>query len=95
MVVARVTALGDRARSVRDAPASQLLAIPNYRRLVAGFALGFAAFNIRLMAQSWLVLDITDSTLWVGVVAGASTVTVMAFSLVAGALAEVTSRQVV
>ena len=45
--------------------------------------MGFAAFNIRRMAQSWLVLDMTDSTLSVGVVAGASTVTVMAFSLVA------------
>ena len=32
------------------------------------------------MAQSWLVLGITDSALWVGVVAGASTVTVMALS---------------
>ena len=73
--------------------ASQLLAIPNYRRLVAGFSLGFAAFNIRLMAQSWLVLDITDSALWVGVVAGASTVTVMAFSLVAGALADRMDRK--
>ena len=63
MVTTQLTALADRVKSVRDAPASELLAIPNFRRLVAGFALGLAAFNINLMAQSWLVLDMTDSTL--------------------------------
>ena len=93
MVTTQLTALADRVKSVRDAPASQLLAIPNFRRLVAGFALGLAAFNINLMAQSWLVLDMTDSTLWVGIVAGASTVTAMAFSLVAGALADRMDRK--
>ena len=93
MVAFQVTALINRAKNLRDAPASQLLAIPNYRRLVAAFALGGAAFNIRLMAQSWLVLDITNSKLWVGVVAGASTVAVMAFSLVAGALADRMDRK--
>lgn len=85
--------LGKRAKDLRAAPAVQLFAVPNFRRLVIGVALGFAAFNVRLMAQSWLVLDITDSTLWVGVVAGASTITVMAFSLVAGALADRMDRK--
>ena len=84
MAVTKISALASRARDFQDAPAFQLLAVPNFRRLVGGVALGMVAFNINLMAQSWLVLDMTDSTLWVGVVAGASTVTVMVFSLVAG-----------
>ena len=93
MAAVQVAALANRVKKLRDAPASQLLAVPNFRRLATAVALGFAAFNIRLMAQSWLVLDMTDSTLWVGVVAGSSTVTVMVFSLVAGALADRMDRK--
>ena len=93
MATVSLAALAKRAGDLRRAPAAQLLASPNYRRLVAAVALGFAAFNIRQMAQSWLVLDMTDSTLWVGIVAGASTVAVMAFSLVAGALADRMDRR--
>ena len=93
MAVVQLTTLANRAKGLRDAPASHLLAIPNYRRLVAAVALGLAAHNVRLMAQSWLVLDLTDSSLWVGVVAGSSTVAVMAFSLVAGAFADRMDRK--
>ena len=93
MAMIRVATLTKRAKDLRDAPASQLLAIPNYRRLVAGVALGLAAFNINIMARSWLVLNMTDSTLWVGVVAGSSTTTVIAFSLVAGTLADRVDRR--
>ena len=93
MAVTKISALASRARDFQDAPAFQLLAIPNYRRLTGGVALGFAAFNINLMAQSWLVLDMTNSKLWVGVVAGSSAATVMAFSLVAGALADRMDRK--
>ena len=93
MAAVQVNALVIRAKNLRGAPAFQLLAVSNYRRLVTGVALGYAAFYINLLAQSWLVLKMTDSTLWVGVVAGASTVTVMAFSLVAGALADRVDRK--
>ena len=93
MAMIRVATLTKRAKDLRDAPASQLLGVPNYRRLVVAVALGGAAFNIRLMAQSWLVLNMTDSTLWVGVAAGAPTVAVIAFSLVAGTLADRMDRK--
>jgi MFS family permease len=83
-----VGVLSRRAKHIRDAPASQLLAVRNFRYLVGGVALGFGAFTFNRMAQSWLVLEMTDSKLWVGLVAGASTITAMAFSLVAGALAD-------
>ncbi len=93
MATIGVGALERRAKDLRRAPAAQLLAVANFRYLVAGVALGMAAFSFNLMAQSWLVLEMTDSQLWVGLVAGASTVTAMAFSLVAGALADRMDRK--
>ena len=92
MVTMRVAALA-RVKDIRRAPAVQLLAIPNFRRLAIGVTLGFTAYNLNLMAQSWLVLNMTDSKLWVGVAAGSSAVTVMVFSLVAGALADRVDRK--
>ena len=93
MAALSIAALGSRARDMRRAPAFHLLAIPNFRRLAIGVTLGFVAYNINLMAQSWLVLDMTDSQLWVGVAAGSSAVAVMVFSLVAGALADRADRR--
>jgi len=93
MTAVRAALLVDRAKDIRRGPAIQLFAIPNFRRLAIGVTLGFAAYNINIMARSWLVLDMTDSKLWVGVVGGSSAVAVMVFILMAGALADRVDRK--
>ena len=40
------------------------------------------------VAQAWLVLELTDDPLWLGVVAAAQFVPVMVFGLFAGVLAD-------
>ena len=92
MATMRVAALA-RVKDIRRALAVQLLAIPNFRQLAIGVTLGMTAYNVNVMAQSWLVLNMTDSKLWVGVAAGSSAVTVMVFSLVAGGLADRVDRK--
>ena len=49
--------------------------------------------QMRTMAQNWLVLDLTDSSAWVGLVAGALPVTVMLLSPLAGVAADRMDRK--
>jgi MFS family permease len=78
-------------RGGRDA--AHLLRISNFRWFVIGNALAFVASQMRTMAQSWLVLAETDSKFWVGLVGGASTVTILAISPLAGVAADRLDRR--
>ena len=50
--------------------AADTLSIPAFRSFWAGFALTNLANQMRQMIVAWVVLELTDSSLWVGLVNG-------------------------
>lgn len=70
------------------AAASEVLAIRDFQFLLIGNAMMFAGFMVRNMAQAWLVLDLTDSSLWVGIVNAMPGIAIISISLLGGAAAD-------
>ncbi len=70
------------------AAAGEVLGIRDFQFLLIGNAMMFAGFQVRNMAQAWLVLELTDSSLWVGIVNAMPGVAIMAISLLGGAAAD-------
>jgi MFS family permease len=60
----------------------------NYRLLFFGQLISLCGVWMQITAQGWLVLRLTDSPLWLGVIAAAQSLPVLLFSLPAGALAD-------
>ncbi|MHB0913543.1 MAG: MFS transporter [Armatimonadota bacterium] len=60
----------------------------NYRLYFAGMAISFAGTWLQNIAQGWLVLQITDSPLLLGVVSSVASLPVLLFSLWAGVVAD-------
>jgi MFS family permease len=60
----------------------------NYRLLFFGQLLSLCGLWMQNTAQGWLVLRLTDSPLWLGLIAAAQSLPVLFFSLPAGALAD-------
>jgi len=83
------------ARSVIDDEArkgrglSSLLSIPGFQRLCASNAVT-QSFGQRIqgIAVAWLVLEMTGSKFWLGVINGLPTVSIVLFSLIGGVLAD-------
>lgn len=73
--------------------ARSLLRIRDYRLLLISNPLMFAGMQIRNMAQSWLVLEKTESSIWVGFVAAAPAVGIVSLGLFAGAVADRSNRR--
>jgi len=64
-----------------------------FRALIVSTVSADLAAMMRLAAQSWLVLALTDSSLWVGIVAGVSGIPAVALALFGGAMADRTSKR--
>lgn len=58
----------------------------NYRYYFTGQIISQIGTWIQIIAQSWLVLQLTNSALWVGIIAALSTLPVLIFGLFAGVL---------
>ena len=71
-----------------------ILSISAFRYLWLGNGLSFMGMRVRDMAVAWLVLEMTNSKLWVGLVNGLPTVSIILFSLIGGVLADRTDRRV-
>ncbi|MDP6667041.1 MAG: MFS transporter [Dehalococcoidia bacterium] len=69
-----------------------ILAIRDYRLLVLSNLATFAGYQIRNMAQAWIVLDKTDSATLMGLVNAMPGVAITSISLIGGALADRTER---
>ena len=69
-------------------PGLDLFGIRDFRLLWVVTGASFTSIQMRMMALSWLVLEITDSAMWVGVVNGIAAVPVLLLSLYAGALSD-------
>ena len=59
-----------------------------FRSLLVGQSMVDIGISMRLAAQSWVVLELTGSTLWVGAAAGVRAVPVLLFALFAGVMAD-------
>lgn len=72
-----------------------ILALPAFRNLLAAGVMFDFSGNLRLAAQSWVVLDLTGSALWVGLSAGARGVPAIVFGLFGGVAADRFPRKAV
>lgn len=73
--------------------ARDLLRIRDYRLLLISNPLMFAGMQVRNMSQSWLVLEETGSSVWVGLVAAMPAVGIVTLGLFAGAIADRSNRR--
>jgi MFS family permease len=60
----------------------------NYRLLFFGQLISLSGVWMQITAQGWLVLRLTDSPLWLGLIAAAQSLPVLLLSMHAGALAD-------
>ena len=75
-------------RSLRLPTTLRALRHRNYRLLFFAQLISVVRVWMQSTAQGWLVLRLSDSSFWLGVVAAAQSLPVMLFSLPAGALAD-------
>ncbi|MDA1279097.1 MAG: MFS transporter [Chloroflexi bacterium] len=68
------------------------MTIRDYRLLVLSNLATFAGYQIRNMAQAWIVLDKTDSATLMGLVNAMPGIAIISISLVGGAMADRTER---
>jgi len=64
------------------------LGVPGYRWLLLSGVGVSAAFTADALATGWLVLQLTDSPFWLGLVAGTRGVSQLVFSIVGGTIAD-------
>jgi MFS family permease len=77
---------------VRRLPTFAALRHRNFRLFFSGYVVSLVGVWMQRVAQSWLVLDLTGSAFYVGLVESIGTLPVLLFSLYAGAVADRVSR---
>jgi MFS family permease len=85
----RTASEGERS-SLRDRLA--VLSIVDFRFVVIANVMMFSGFQIRNMSQAWLTLELTDSTLWVGIINAMPGFSIIGLSLLGGAMADRSER---
>ncbi|MFI5176726.1 MAG: MFS transporter, partial [Terriglobia bacterium] len=73
--------------------AFQALKAPNYRAFWIGSFLSNTGTWMQSVAQGWLVLQLTNSAFWLGLVGFASSLPSLIFSLMGGVLADRFNRR--
>ena len=71
-----------------------ILSIDSFRYLWMSNGLSFMGMRVRDMITAWLVLEMTGSGLWVGLVNGLPAISIIVFSLLGGVMADRTDRRV-
>ena len=69
-----------------------ILSIRDYRLLVLSNLATFAGYQVRNMAQAWIVLEKTDSAALMGLINAMPGIAIISISLIGGALADRTER---
>lgn len=72
-----------------------VLKVRDFKFLLIGNAMTFAGFQVRQMAQAWLVLEQTDSSLKVGIVNAMPGIAIICLSVFAGAVADRAERRAI
>lgn len=65
----------------------------DYRLLWIGLLFGVSGWWMQVVAQGWLVLQLTDSPFWLGLATAASSIPMLFFSLLGGAAADRVDRR--
>lgn len=80
-------------RSRRRPPLFPALEHRDFRLFYAGFVVSLLGVWMQRVAQSWLVLELTDSAFWVGLIDALGSLPVLLFTLYAGVLADRVARR--
>ncbi|MDH3291493.1 MAG: MFS transporter [Gemmatimonadota bacterium] len=80
-------------RARRRPPLFPALQHRDFRLFYAGFVVSLLGVWMQRVAQSWLVLELTDSAFWVGLVDALGSLPVLVFTLYAGVVADRVSRR--
>ena len=64
------------------------LAVPNYRRYISGQAISLTGTWMQMTAQSWLVLTLTHSSTWLGIIIALQTIPVLLLCPYGGVIAD-------
>jgi MFS family permease len=64
------------------------LAVPNYRRYISGQSVSLVGTWMQMTAQSWLVLTLTHSSTWLGVIVALQTLPVLILGPYGGVIAD-------
>jgi len=73
---------------IRQIPAAQLLSKAPFRALIAGNFTNMMGVELRIMAQSWLILEIGASQIWVGAATGLRVIHAIILGLFAGVMVD-------
>ena len=82
-------------RAVGRSSASDLLRLADFRYYLASNTFGNIGFQLRTVATFWLVLELTDSSFWVGFVPFVAAIPAVALTLFGGAVADRADRRTV
>lgn len=92
----RMSALGRAGRrAFKGSAAADLLRIADFRYYLASNTSGNLGFQLRTVATFWLVLELTDSSFWVGFVPFVAVFPAVALTLFGGAVADRADRRTV
>ena len=69
--------------------------VASFRWLWASFLFGSMSMSVRMLAQGWLVLELTDSPFWVGAIAGIQGIGLVGFGAFGGTIVERYDKRVV
>ena len=90
------TPVAESREEARPGPLAALetLKIASFRYLLVDNTFAMLGFQARMMAQAWLVLEMTDSDAWVGAANGIPAIPVIFLTLFGGVLADRMNRRV-
>jgi len=77
---------------LRSLPTFAAFRHPNFRIFYSGYVVSLTGIWMQRVAQSWLVLDLTGSAFYVGLIEALGTLPVLLFTLYAGAVADRVSK---
>jgi MFS family permease len=80
-------------RRVIATPAGAVLSLPGFRVLWLAITGASFALNFWFITTSWLVFELTDSQLWVGVVGSSAAISGISLSLIGGAVTDRMQRR--
>ena len=85
-----------RDAAVRRLPrALMAFEVAHFRWLWVSFLFGSMSMSVRMLAQGWLVLEMTDSPFWVGAIAGIQGLGLVGFGAFGGTIVERFDKRVV
>src|SRR5438128_1400626 len=87
--------MDDSANTVAKRGPFHALRFRNFRLFFVGQLISVAGSWMQMVAQQWLVYDLTKSSAWLGIVSGASAIPYIVFAMRGGSAADRHSRRLI